>query len=207
MMIGTLQQHTYPVTGGPATAADWRDWEVELAREVQNRAFPTMRPRIAGPVSYTHLDVYKRQIHDDAVSQDFRASAKTPLVKRVAQHYHAILARLGFLRGERAAQQTADAQQVEEAGRDGRGSHLFRLVAAGEIEAIVAEEGNPFEHAVLVAPFEEVLKAGLHPLGHQTVEDRVGFPHHRQALRIAKGHGPQEHRVEDGEDGGVGSDA
>jgi hypothetical protein len=100
-----------------------------------------------------------------------------------------------------------DAQQVEEAGRDGRGFHLFGLVAAGEIEAAIAEEGDPVEDAVLVAPLDEVLQAGLHALGHQAVERRVGFPHHRQPLRIAKGHGAQQHGVEDGKDGGVGSDA
>jgi len=44
MMIGTTQQHNYPVTAG----AEWREWEMELAREVQNRAFPTRRPPIAG---------------------------------------------------------------------------------------------------------------------------------------------------------------
>jgi sigma-B regulation protein RsbU (phosphoserine phosphatase) len=50
-MIGTFQQHTYPTTAGDALlnpGADWRDWEMELAREVQNRAFPTARPRIDG---------------------------------------------------------------------------------------------------------------------------------------------------------------
>ena len=51
MMIGTLHQHTYSLPGGeglPAPGADWRDWEMELAREVQSRAFPNARPRIAG---------------------------------------------------------------------------------------------------------------------------------------------------------------
>ena len=51
MMIGTLHQDTYSLPGGeglPAPGADWRDWEMELAREVQRRAFPNARPRIAG---------------------------------------------------------------------------------------------------------------------------------------------------------------
>jgi|HubBroStandDraft_1064217.scaffolds.fasta_scaffold00378_7 sigma-B regulation protein RsbU (phosphoserine phosphatase) len=51
MMIDTFLQHPYSVTGGEtlsAPGADWRDWEMELAREVQNRAFPITRPRIAG---------------------------------------------------------------------------------------------------------------------------------------------------------------
>ncbi|MGA3040152.1 MAG: PP2C family protein-serine/threonine phosphatase [Bryobacteraceae bacterium] len=43
MMIGTLQKQNYPVPAG----VESRDWEMELAREVQNRAFPTTRPRIA----------------------------------------------------------------------------------------------------------------------------------------------------------------
>jgi len=50
-MIGTFQQHTYPVTSGAGLAPvlpDRRDREMELAREVQNRAFPTARPLIAG---------------------------------------------------------------------------------------------------------------------------------------------------------------
>jgi len=45
MTIGTVQQHRYPVTAGETLPADW---EMQLAREVQNRAFPTTRPRIAG---------------------------------------------------------------------------------------------------------------------------------------------------------------
>jgi len=51
MMIGTFQQHLYPVTAGAGLApaiADSRDCDMELAREVQNRTFPTARPRIAG---------------------------------------------------------------------------------------------------------------------------------------------------------------
>jgi sigma-B regulation protein RsbU (phosphoserine phosphatase) len=51
MMIGTFQQHSNPVIAGAALTAlpaDRRDWEMELAREVQNRTFPTTRPRIAG---------------------------------------------------------------------------------------------------------------------------------------------------------------
>src|SRR5580692_5218160 len=51
-MMGTFQQHSsYPMIPGealPAAGEDWRDWEMDLAREVQNRAFPTTRPRIAG---------------------------------------------------------------------------------------------------------------------------------------------------------------
>ena len=52
MMIGNLPQHSYhPLAGGegqPASGADWQDWEMQLAREVQNRAFPTTRPQIVG---------------------------------------------------------------------------------------------------------------------------------------------------------------
>ena len=50
MMIGTLQSN-YPFTlSDPlaASAGTWRSWEIELAREVQNRTFPCSHPRIAG---------------------------------------------------------------------------------------------------------------------------------------------------------------
>src|SRR5580704_3030795 len=50
MMIGN-SQHSYPITPGaaiPSPGTHLRDCEMELAREVQNRAFPTMRPRIPG---------------------------------------------------------------------------------------------------------------------------------------------------------------
>jgi hypothetical protein len=135
-------------------------------------------------------------VHDNGLSNDLRVAAKAPLEKRVAQHHYAIFARLGFLGRERASQQPPDSEQVEEPGRDRSGFHLLGLVAAGKIEAGIAEEGDPVENAVLVAPFDEVLQASRHALGHQTVERRVGFPHHRQPLRIAKGHGPQKHGVE-----------
>ena len=45
MMIGTHTQHPHPLID---PGAEWRDWEMELAREVQSRTFPTSRPRIAG---------------------------------------------------------------------------------------------------------------------------------------------------------------
>jgi sigma-B regulation protein RsbU (phosphoserine phosphatase) len=51
MMMGTFEQHSYPVNGGdalPAPGENRHDWEMELAREVQNRAFPSTRPHIAG---------------------------------------------------------------------------------------------------------------------------------------------------------------
>jgi sigma-B regulation protein RsbU (phosphoserine phosphatase) len=51
MTIGTYPQHKYFITPGetvPPTGADYQDGEMELAREVQNRTFPTTRPRIAG---------------------------------------------------------------------------------------------------------------------------------------------------------------
>ncbi len=51
MMIGTYPQNESFTSVDElveAPRADWRELEMELAREVQNRAFPTMRPRIAG---------------------------------------------------------------------------------------------------------------------------------------------------------------
>ena len=55
MMIGNFERHSYPVIAGEALPAalegrrDFEpDWEMQLAREVQNRAFPTTRPHIAG---------------------------------------------------------------------------------------------------------------------------------------------------------------
>jgi sigma-B regulation protein RsbU (phosphoserine phosphatase) len=45
MMIGTQTQHPHPLID---SGAEWRDWEIELAREVQRRTFPTSRPQIAG---------------------------------------------------------------------------------------------------------------------------------------------------------------
>jgi sigma-B regulation protein RsbU (phosphoserine phosphatase) len=50
MMIGN-SQHSYPITPGaaiPSPGTHLRDCEMELAREVQNRAFPSTRPHIAG---------------------------------------------------------------------------------------------------------------------------------------------------------------
>ncbi|MGA2742273.1 MAG: PP2C family protein-serine/threonine phosphatase [Bryobacteraceae bacterium] len=50
-MMGNFQQHTYPITPAgaiPAPRANWNEWEMDLARAVQNRAFPTTRPRITG---------------------------------------------------------------------------------------------------------------------------------------------------------------
>ena len=53
MTMGTLTQHIYPETeqmthAEPTQSLSWRDCEIELAREVQNRTFPLTRPRIAG---------------------------------------------------------------------------------------------------------------------------------------------------------------
>jgi len=59
MMIGAIRQHSYP----PGTG--WREAEIELAREVQNRAFPTRQPRIAG------LDYYSDWRPAHGLSGDF----------------------------------------------------------------------------------------------------------------------------------------
>ena len=50
MMIGALPMHSSSAAAGAAAVpcTDPRDFEMALARQVQNRAFPTTRPRIAG---------------------------------------------------------------------------------------------------------------------------------------------------------------
>lgn len=50
MTTGTFHASSHPTTGGGrlAPGAEWRSWEINLAREVQNRALPATRPRIAG---------------------------------------------------------------------------------------------------------------------------------------------------------------
>ena len=93
----------------------------------------------------------------------------------------------GFLRRERAAADSAHAEHIEEARRDQPGAYLFGIIGAGERETGVAEESHILEDAVLVAPFEEILRAGLNPFGDQFIEGRIRLPHRHQLLGIAKG--------------------
>lgn len=50
MITGNFQQLSYalPATHLPAATSDWPDYEMERAREVQNRTFTTARPRVSG---------------------------------------------------------------------------------------------------------------------------------------------------------------
>jgi len=51
MTIGTHPLNPYPMATGealPLPGEDWRDLEMALAREVQNRTFPTAQPHVAG---------------------------------------------------------------------------------------------------------------------------------------------------------------
>jgi hypothetical protein len=50
----------------------------------------------------------------------------------------------------------------------------------------------------------QLARVGDHPESRRAARRS---DHHRQPLRIAKGHGAQQHGVQDGKDGGVGSDA
>jgi len=61
MMMGNFQQPEYPVNAG----AEWRDGEMKLARDVQNRAFPATRPPIAG------LDYYSDWRASSGLSGDY----------------------------------------------------------------------------------------------------------------------------------------
>ena len=54
MTMGTLTQHIYPETeqmthAEPTQSLSWRDCEIELAREVQNRTIPHIAPTHCGP--------------------------------------------------------------------------------------------------------------------------------------------------------------
>jgi len=61
MMIGIQQSHKY----NPADGADSREWEMEMAREVQHRAFPRSHPQIAG------LDYYGDWRPASGLSSDY----------------------------------------------------------------------------------------------------------------------------------------
>jgi len=66
MMIGTHIQQPYPLTEQITGAGEhWRECEIELAREVQNRTFPLKRPPIAG------LDYYSDWRPARGLSGDF----------------------------------------------------------------------------------------------------------------------------------------
>ena len=106
-------------------------------------------------------------------------------------------------RAEPAAEHRLEADDAEEIAGDDHAVDAHRPLVAGDVEGGVAVSGDSAQRGHAGSPLHDVrargrvLLAGLDLL----VVDRD------QPIGVVEGQGPEEHRVHDAEDGGVGSDA
>ena len=143
-------------------------------------------------------------IHRNRLPDDRRVRAEPPRPQRMTQHHDVVAAWLILVRDERAADLRGRAEQREERrGHDGAFDALG-LAAAGEIESDGVVGRHLLEGMTSIA-IVHVLPGG----GRDVVEPRTlqVAPDHHESIRVAVRKRPQQHAVDDGKDGGVGTDA
>ena len=143
-------------------------------------------------------------VHRDRPADDARVGAETPRPQSVAEDRLARTAEVVVAGREAAAKRRLRAHHVEEVGRHHGAAQLFRILPAEERaqRAVVGRER--LDAGALRAPV-------LEPRVRRDVaiEALLGVlhPHHHDAIRVPVGKLAQQERLDDAEDGGVGSDA
>ena len=138
----------------------------------------------------------------DGLAKNLRVAAKAPLPASLAQNHDFFAVRQVFLLGECASPYTGRAEETEIVGADLGGLKLLRKCAAGEVDHAGAKRGDVLHDAGLFPPVLEFggrcTGSGASGRGVQEEDETVG---------VGKGRRFEQDRVDDGEDGGVGSDA
>ena len=142
-------------------------------------------------------------VQGDTPSDDPRVGCETALPEAVAQDDDALVARLRLFGTEDATPGRGDAEDLEVLGRDQGRLHRLRVAAGAEAHRRqLLDGGDLLEGARPFAPVEDV------PPVHDVARSpRAGFPDAHELLGSPKRQGPQQHRVDDAEDGGARTDA
>ena len=180
-----------PLGGGPERAGRRRHVDVAVGRVLRNRR--------------QHADDGVRPVvHLEGLADDVGVAAKPRAPVLVAQHQHRRGARVVVAVDERATELRADAEHVEEVGRDHAGVHAVGLAAVqqverhlvelhqsaetGELLTVVVELGDGDADGVLPGPRRRFLEQ------HQPIAVHV-----RQRL--------EQHAVDHAEHRGIRADA
>ena len=105
------------------------------------------------------------------------------------------------------ANMRAHAQQREQVRRRESGVHVIGMLEAGLVQADVAESSHFVEDRILLSPGLVAVMSGLDAAPGRVGHIRIAFPNQHQARWIGVGKGLENHRVDDAENRGVGSDS
>jgi hypothetical protein len=141
-------------------------------------------------------------VGDHRAPEHRRVAGESALPERVAQHHHGVAAGLVLVAAERAAEERADGESLEEAVGHELADHQLRVVA-GQREAGAHVRAHRQEGARPRLPVEEVQRR--RPCAAD-VAAVVMLVEHQQAVRIGVRQRAQEHGVDDAEHPGVGAD-
>ncbi len=137
----------------------------------------------------------------DGLAQNLLVGIEATHPQRVTHQRDMRLVRPIFGRGERPSHHDGHTEELEVLCRHLFGSQLFRQPGASEIDDVGSVGGDVLDDVGLAAPVSELgrRRAGEAALGRGRLEDD-------HAIRVGIGDGLEQHRVDDGEDGGVGAD-
>ena len=155
-------------------------------------------------------------VHVEDAAHHGGVAAEAACPEAVAHHHHAIPAgmAIGHVEDgaplpfgcEGPAKRRRDGHHPEEIGGDLDGFDHRRLAIAAKRRGAraVLPGGHGLEGAILRVPVQEVSRRGVLAI---TALRSVGVEDRHQSLRLAVGQWPEQHRVENAEERGVGPDA
>ena len=135
-------------------------------------------------------------------AEHVRIAAESALPHPIAEHDDVVLSRRILILAKAASKRRRNLEQLEEIPRHGSARDPLGVPAFGERRTAVIEGGDSLEHGVLTAPIEEV--SGCHGKTSVLGNDLV---HEDETVGIREGQRPEEHTVDDAEDGRCGADA
>ena len=150
-------------------------------------------------------DLVRNTAQGDRPAKNRSIAAKSPLPQAVADDRHPRCLRHIVFRTEITAEYRCDAEHAEVLVCDLLPGKRLRLGPPGQRRPPPTDHGDLFEE-VLLSPPVHVIARGP-PFVDGPVAAAEVLPDHDQPVRTGVGEWPQEQRVHDGEDGGVGADA
>ena len=139
----------------------------------------------------------------ERLAHDRRIAAEPALPQAVAQHHDLAAVGRVLLRGEGAAQDHRSAEEAEVALGDVDAVELLRMVA-GEV---VAGAGHVVGGHFLEDAGLPLVGVKLGNVGEEAVGQDGGVEEFDHAIGVGIAERLEQHRIDDAEDGGVGSDA
>ena len=176
---------------------------------------PERRARLAAlerePAREDADDLVRLVVEPYDGAHDVASRAKSRLPRLVAEHGHAWSADDVLAWQERAAEDRANAEHLEQSGADARAGDLLRRGGAGEHRAEPGPDGNAGVRRLLLTPHDEVGVVQRHAIPARgehclLLSQRIRLPDGDEASRVVVGQRPEQDAVDDAEDRGPGAD-